>query len=72
MSYTTPRTCNYCDLPTSICQCPEVNQCDGCRRGLLMDHRHIHRDANGWPIMTCQAERYKSSPNAADGEGKSK
>lgn len=52
------RTCNYCDLPRQNCKCPEVNQCDGCQRNLLLDHKGIHRDENGWPVMTCQADRY--------------
>lgn len=58
-------TCNYCDLPREnndhVCQCPEINQCDGCRRNLLLDHKGIHRDEHGWPVMGCTADRYKPS-----------
>ena len=34
------------------------NQCDGCRRGLPVDHMNIHREADGWPYMVCDADRY--------------
>lgn len=63
-------TCNYCDLPRRDCKCPEVNQCDGCRRNLLLDHKGIHRLASGWPEMGCTADRYKRHDAARSGEEK--
>lgn len=37
----------------------EVNQCDGCARGLLLDvEENIHREPNGMAVMSCTAHRY--------------
>ena len=50
---------------------PPVNQCDGCRRGLVVRLSErgtlIHDAPNGMPVMTCTADRYRTS--AANGEG---
>ena len=40
----------------------EANQCDGCRRGLLVDDMQIHREDDGSPYMVCDSSLYANAP----------
>lgn len=40
----------------------EINQCDGCRRGLPVSERGIHRGPGSWDLIGCTAARYPSGP----------
>lgn len=73
--YTPAKICSICENPTSLCQCPEINQCDGCRRGLPMRYSRVvpesrtllHFDPDaGYVVMACTADRYQSSHAARD------
>ena len=57
--YIPPRHCPVCLDPESLCCCSPLNQCDGCKRGLVRDGE-IHRDNKGRAVMVCQEARYRS------------
>lgn len=60
--YTPPKFCPWCDEPTSLCRC-EINQCDGCRRGLTTRQSQygttMHDGEDGMPVMICTADLYR-------------
>jgi hypothetical protein len=54
----------YLRAPTAPQGAEPVNQCDGCRRGLVLD-RDIHRNNSGFPVMGCTAHLY-AAPQGAE------
>jgi hypothetical protein len=51
-------------LDTSLAPASELNQCDGCRRGLPLNENGIHR-GEGYDMIGCTADKYASSVDAA-------
>lgn len=38
----------------------EINQCDGCQRGLPLSEAGHHHGTEPWDIISCTADRYDS------------
>lgn len=36
----------------------EINQCDGCKRGLPKSDSGIHHGPKPWDVIMCTADRY--------------
>lgn len=56
-------------MPDTIPQQQEINQCDGCRRGLpLNEHGYHYNPDRDWDFIGCTAFKYGRKPLPPDDE----